>query len=154
MNTSDRPATEMSPGRALTRPGHSDICMSMIPSVAEVDVRPLSRLYRALADDTRVRLVALLAGGELCVCHLEHALGLPQPTVSRHLQILKAAGVVDSRRDGTWVHYRLVPQDAPERQAALDAITRAFGAPRVLRADLARLKRARGPGACDQEKTP
>jgi ArsR family transcriptional regulator len=119
----------------------------VIPSVADFDVRPFSRLFRALSDETRVRIVALLSHGELCVCHLEHA--LPQPLVSRHLGILKSAGVVDSRRDGSWVYYRLVPQDVPELQVAIDGIANAFGSPRVLRADLVRLKKSCGPGACE-----
>ena len=123
--------------------------MSMIPSVADLDVRPLSRLFRALSDETRVRIVALLSHGELCVCHLEHALATAQPTVSRHLGILRSAGVVDSRRDGSWVYYRLVPQDAPELQGAIDAIAKAFGAQRLIRSDLVRLKKSCGPGACD-----
>lgn len=121
----------------------------MLPSVAGFDVRPFSRLYRALSDETRVRMVALLSHGELCVCHLETALALAQPLVSRHLGILKSAGVVDSRRDGSWVHYRLIPQDPPELQAALDGIAKAFGSPRVLRSDLVRLKKSCGPGACE-----
>ena len=81
----------------------------MLSPLAEVDVRPWSRLLRAVADETRLRIVALLAEGELCVCHVEAALALPQPTVSRHLGVLRAAGVVDARRDGTWVYYRLAP---------------------------------------------
>lgn len=120
----------------------------MLQSVADLDVRPLSRVFRALSDETRVRIVALLAHGELCVCHVETALAIGQSNVSRHLGILKAAGVVDSRRDGSWVYYRLLTQEAPELQAVVDAVTRAFGAQRVLRGDLVRLKRSCGPGAC------
>jgi ArsR family transcriptional regulator len=120
----------------------------VLPSVADVDVRPLSRLFRALADETRVRMVMLLSHGELCVCHIENALELPQPTVSRHLGILKAASVVDSRRDGTWVYYRLVAQEQPELQGVFEGIAQAFASKRVLRADLARLKKSCGPGAC------
>jgi DNA-binding transcriptional ArsR family regulator len=75
-----------------------------------LDVRSFSRLFKALGDETRLRIVALLAHGELCVCHLEDALRISQPKVSRHLAILRAAGVVDHRREGTWVYYRLAPQ--------------------------------------------
>ena len=120
----------------------------MLPSVADVDVRPLSRLFRALADETRVRMVMLLSHGELCVCHIENALQLPQPTVSRHLGILRAAAVVDSRRDGTWVYYRLIAQERPELAGVFAGIAQAFASQRVLRADLARLKKSCGPGAC------
>ena len=66
--------------------------------------------FRALGDDTRLRCVALLhAEGELCVCELTHALGLAQPKISRHLGQLRQAGVVESHRRGTWMHYRLHP---------------------------------------------
>ena len=56
-----------------------------------VEVRQLTRLLKALGDETRLRMVALLAHGELCVCHLESALELSQPTASRHLAVLRAA---------------------------------------------------------------
>jgi ArsR family transcriptional regulator len=121
----------------------------VLSSVAGLDVRSFSRIFRALSDETRIRIVALLSHGELCVCHIENALALGQSNVSRHLAVLKAAGVVDSRRDGTWVYYRLVTQDDPELQVILDGIKRAFGAQRVLRADLVRLKKSCGPGACE-----
>jgi ArsR family transcriptional regulator len=134
----------------LTISAHADIQTPdiVLPSIADFDVRPFSRVFRALSDETRVRIVALLGHGELCVCHLENALALGQPTVSRHLAVLKAAGVADSRRDGSWVYYRLVEQDAPAVQGILDALTAAFGAQRVLRSDLARLKKSCGPRAC------
>jgi ArsR family transcriptional regulator len=122
--------------------------MSMIPSVGDLDVRPFSRVFRAMADETRLRIVALLAHGELCVCHIENALALPQPTVSRCLGILKAAGVVDSRRDGSWVYYSLQDQQVPELQAVIQLVAKAFGSQRVVRADLVRLKKSCGPGAC------
>lgn len=111
-------------------------------------VRPLTRLFRALGDESRLRIVALLAHGELCVCHLETALELSQPNVSRHLGILRMAGVVDARRDGTWVYYRLVAQEHDVVQALLTALARAFGAERAIRADHVRLRRTCGPSAC------
>ncbi len=120
----------------------------MLSSAAELDVRSLSRLFRALGDETRLRIVALLAHGELCVCHIERALDLAQPNASRQLGVLRAGGVVDSRRDGSWVLYRLA---APEHGAALRVLavlTASFTTRRVLRGDLARLRRACGPGAC------
>lgn len=113
-----------------------------------LEVSPLTRLFKALSDETRLRIVALLAHGELCVCHVEGALDLPQPTVSRHLATLRAAGVVESRRDGSWVYYRLAPQpDAASRQQ-LDTLVAAFAARAVLRRDVERLLKTRGPGAC------
>lgn len=67
-------------------------------------------LFRALGDETRLRCLALLAThGELCVCELTHALGVSQPKISRHLATLREAGLVDDRRLGLWVYYRLQP---------------------------------------------
>lgn len=64
--------------------------------------------FQALADSTRLRCVVLIAAhDELCVCELVHALDLSQPKISRHLKLLRDAGVVDDRRERIWVHYRL-----------------------------------------------
>ena len=70
--------------------------------------------FTALADPTRRRILALLqAEGERCVCVLYETLDLPQPKVSRHLGVLRAAGIVATRREGLWIHYRLHP-DLPD----------------------------------------
>jgi ArsR family transcriptional regulator len=120
----------------------------MLSSTNALDVRPLTRLFRALGDETRLRIVALLSHGELCVCHIEAALDLNQSTASRHLGILRMAGVVDCRREGTWVYYRLTDQEHETVAGALEVLTRAFGAERALRADHARLRKSCGPNAC------
>lgn len=68
-------------------------------------------LFKCLADDTRARITLLLAGaGELCVCELTAALAQSQPKISRHLALLRGAGVLADRRQGQWVYYRLHPQ--------------------------------------------
>jgi ArsR family transcriptional regulator len=123
----------------------------MQPSITDTSqfgVRALTRLFRALGDETRLRIVALLSHGELCVCHIEKALELSQPNVSRQLSVLRAAGVVDSRRDGTWVYYSLAAQEHAAVEAMLGTLTRSFGAERALRADHAKLRRSCGPDAC------
>jgi ArsR family transcriptional regulator len=112
------------------------------------DVRPLTKVFRALGDETRVRIMALLVHGELCVCHVEQALGLSQPNCSRQLGILKSAGIVDSRRDGTWVYYRIADQEHDSVKNVLHVLAKTFGAERALRADHARLKKNCGPDAC------
>ena len=117
-------------------------------AAARLDVRPVSRLFRALGDETRLRIVALLAHGELCVCHLHAALGLSQPNVSRHLAVLRAAGIAGARRDGKWVYYRLLRQPDPGCERQLRALVGVFAKRALLRADVARLLRVRGPGAC------
>jgi ArsR family transcriptional regulator len=105
-------------------------------------------MFRALGDETRLRIVALLVHGELCVCHLEKALGLSQPNASRQLGILKNADIVDSRREGTWVYYGLTTQSHRLVESQLGALAKAFGAERSLHADHARLKKSCGPTAC------
>ena len=120
----------------------------MLSSTNALDVRPLTRLFRALGDETRLRIVALLSHGELCVCHIEAALDLNQSTASRHLGILRTAGVVDCRREGTWVYYRLTDQEHETVARALEVLTTAFGAERALRADHGRLRKSCGPNAC------
>ena len=95
-----------------------------------------------------MRIVALLSHGELCVCHLESALDLNQSTASRQLGILKSVGIVDSRRDGTWVYYRLVDQEDETVARTLGVLTTAFGAERTLKADHAKLRRSCGPNQC------
>ncbi|MCI0569925.1 MAG: metalloregulator ArsR/SmtB family transcription factor [Myxococcaceae bacterium] len=117
-------------------------------AIASLDVRPLSRLMKALGDETRLRMVALLSHGELCVCHLEKALGLTQSNTSRQLTVLKAAGVVEPRREGSWVFYRLAPQLDELTKSQLRALVNAFGKREVLRRDVERLLRAKGPASC------
>jgi ArsR family transcriptional regulator len=67
----------------------------------------LEALFKALADRTRLRILGLLASGEICVCEIHETLRIPQPKASRHLAYLRAAGLVDARRKGLWVYYRL-----------------------------------------------
>ncbi|HLM43787.1 MAG TPA: metalloregulator ArsR/SmtB family transcription factor, partial [Myxococcaceae bacterium] len=76
----------------------------MSAAVSTLDVRQASRFFKALGDETRLRIVALLSHGELCVCHFASALGLNQSTTSRQLSVLRAAGVVEARREGSWVY--------------------------------------------------
>lgn len=91
------------------------------------DLEALTAVYAALADPTRLRILALLGDGEICVCHIHASLDVPQPTASRHLAYLRKAGLVEARRDGIWMHYRLAPIDNPVvaevAKAALHALT-------------------------------
>jgi len=84
--------------------------------------------FAALADPTRRRILALLLeGGERCVCVLYESLGLPQPKVSRHLGVLRAAGIVATRREGLWIHYRIHPELPDWALAVLRAVREATG---------------------------
>ena len=74
---------------------------------------PIDLLFRALADRTRLRLLNLIADKEICVCYFVEILGMSQPKISRHLAYLRRAGIVATRRQGRWMHYRLLaPRDA------------------------------------------
>ena len=70
-------------------------------------------LFKTLSDPTRLRLLNLLAGGEVCVCDLHDTLGLDQPKVSRHLALMRRAGLVEARRNGKWMHYQLAKHGDP-----------------------------------------
>ena len=114
----------------------------------KLDVRRVSHLFRALGDETRLRIIALLAHGELCVCHLQAALELPQPNVSRQLAILRAAGLVEDRREGTWVYYRLIRQEDPGCERQLRGLVASYAKDGALRREVEKLVKACGPGAC------
>ncbi|ATB38729.1 transcriptional regulator [Cystobacter fuscus] len=117
-------------------------------AAASLDVQQPSRLFKALGDETRLRIVALLAHGELCVCHLESALELTQSNTSRQLSVLRAAGVVEPRRNGSWVYYRLAPQLDEVCKQQLKALVSSFGKQETLRKDVEQLLKSRGPNSC------
>ena len=74
-------------------------------------MKGLLSVFKALSDETRLRIVKLLENGELCVCHIVAAIDMSQPKISFHLKILKEAGLVKDRREGKWMHYRLNESD-------------------------------------------
>ena len=72
----------------------------------------MDKVLRALADKTRLRLLNLIGNDEVCVCFFVEILGESQPKISRHLAYLRRAGIVAARREGKWIHYRIVdPQN-------------------------------------------
>ncbi len=83
----------------------------------------LEDAFKAFADPTRLRILGLLAAGEICVCNIHECLGLPQPTVSRHLAYLRRKHLVVTRKDGLWVHYKLAPLDEPIMRVLMSAVT-------------------------------
>jgi ArsR family transcriptional regulator len=95
-----------------------------------------------------VRVLLALRRGELCVCHLETALNLTQPTASRHLGVLRNAGIVETRRHGSWIYYRLAAQQDPDCKQQLRGLISSFAKREVLRYDVERLLKAKGPGMC------
>ena len=91
----------------------------------------MERFFQALGDNTRLRLLNLMGDQEICVCYFVEILAQGQPKISRHLAYLRRAGIVEARRDGKWMHYRIV---MPPN----------IGAAQVLRQTLAWLKEDRG----------
>ena len=81
-------------------------------------------LFRALADRTRLRLLNLMQSEEVCVCFFVEVLKTNQPKISRHLAYLRRAGIVDARREGQWIHYRIVqPDDAGAASVLKDVMS-------------------------------
>jgi DNA-binding transcriptional ArsR family regulator len=77
------------------------------------DVRQLLAITKALSDETRVRALLALRDGELCLCHIVALLQLAPSTVSKHLDVLCQAGLIERRKDGRWAHFRLADRDSP-----------------------------------------
>ena len=86
----------------------------------------LENLFNALADKTRLRILALVGNNEVCVCHIHESLGIPQPTVSRHLAYLRRSGLVTARRDGVWMHYRVSSALSPVVHGLITAVVDAL----------------------------
>jgi ArsR family transcriptional regulator len=113
----------------------------------------LTSLFAALADTTRLRLLNLMAGHEVCVCHFVEILGQSQPKISRHLAYLRQAGMVEARREGKWMHYSIcTPADAAAA-AILAAAQAAMGNDKQMRADRAKLGCACQPASL-KKKSP
>ena len=108
----------------------------------------LQELMLALADSTRLRLLSMMRAQEVCVCYFTAVLDAPQPTVSRHLAYLRSKGLVEARRDGKWMHYRMVrPRDKAVAEA-LDQVLDAAAGDAQIKVDAKRLKAA----CCDPER--
>jgi ArsR family transcriptional regulator, arsenate/arsenite/antimonite-responsive transcriptional repressor len=99
----------------------------------------LATIFKALSDETRLRIIKLLEQGELCVCDIVAALDLIQPKVSFHLNVLKDAGLLKSRKEGKWMLYRFDDSDAFRRFLILAVLERLPGS--NVAEDTARLKK-------------
>lgn len=109
----------------------------------------LARLFSALADPTRLRLLNLMVGREVCVCYFVAILRQGQPKISRHLAYLRNARIVSARRDGKWMHYRIEWPEDREAASILKAVLQALKADREMQADVVRLKGA----CCEPQKS-
>lgn len=102
-----------------------------------------ARSFKALADETRLRILMLLLSGELCVCEILAVLDLPQSTVSRHLAYLRNADWVLDRRQGTWMYYRLNDDGHPLRRELRRVIENCLASAPEAQESLARLAEVR-----------
>ena len=105
-------------------------------------------LFASLADPTRLRLLNLMSGREVCVCYFVEILRQGQPKISRHLAYLRRAGIVEARREGKWMHYRIERPRDTGAALILDATLKSFEANREMQADLARL----GQACCEPQR--
>ena len=112
--------------------------------MGEGSIDELEGVFKALADKTRLRILALLGNNEVCVCHIHDSLGLPQPAVSRHLAYLRRAGLVSVRRDGVWMHYQVAQSLPPAVQAVLNAAVNALAHVATTTKDRKQFQRAFG----------
>jgi ArsR family transcriptional regulator len=108
----------------------------------------LVRLFAALADPTRLRLLNLMRGREVCVCYFVEILQQSQPKISRHLAYLRNAGIVSARRDGKWMHYSIQHPEDAAASSILDAAITSLDDDKMMQSDLMRLDRA----CCTPEK--
>src|SRR6185369_12216784 len=101
-------------------------------------LQQMETLFKALADETRLRILGLLLTGEVCVCDIHESLKIPQPKASRHLAYLRRSGLVETRRSGLWIHYRLGQLPDPVLSAIVDAVRHALTHVDVVRKDAGR----------------
>ena len=104
---------------------------------------PVDLMFRAFSDRTRLRILHLLSGGELCVCDLTAVIAAPQPKISRHLAYLRKAQLVTVRKDGLWSHYRLAPARPGFHAQLLECLENCFADVPELARDLETLAQVR-----------
>src|SRR4029077_15265111 len=101
----------------------------------------MEALFKALADATRLRILGLLLTGEVCVCDIHESLKIAQPKASRHLAYLRRSGLVETRRDGLWIHYRLGAFADPVLAAIENAVRHALTHVETVHRDAERLQK-------------
>jgi ArsR family transcriptional regulator, arsenate/arsenite/antimonite-responsive transcriptional repressor len=101
----------------------------------------LERLFQALGDRTRLRLLSLMSRGEICVCYFVEILDEPQPKISRHLAYLRRAGLVEARRTGKWMQYRLARPNDEIAARMLDSLLQSLHRDREMQRDAEALRK-------------
>jgi ArsR family transcriptional regulator len=104
----------------------------------------MESLFKALADETRLRILGLLLRGEVCVCNIHESLKIPQSKASRHLAYLRRTGLVETRRSGLWIHYRLGDVPDPVLRGILNGVRHGLAHLDTVRKDAERLQKRTG----------
>jgi len=121
--------TDAGAGTTDTGAGPAACCPPLATrALGAADAEAIAPLFKALGDPIRLRLMSMIASTtEVCVCDLTDAFDVSGPTISHHLRVLREAGLVDSQRRGTWVHYRARPDALRQLAALLQIATPAPG---------------------------
>ena len=99
-------------------------------------MKRISKVFKALSDDTRIRILKMLENRPLCVCEIQHVLKGSQPNVSHHLKTLYEAGLVESKKDGLWISYRIAEKpESPLHAAVLSLVRKSLPPDEVFRKD-------------------
>jgi ArsR family transcriptional regulator len=100
-----------------------------------------TKVFKALSDETRLRILKMLQARPLCVCEIQHVLKGSQPNVSHHLKTLSEAGLVESKKDGLWIDYRLPDKPpSPLHAAALSFVRKSLDGEPVVKKDRTMVK--------------
>ena len=116
-------------------------CVAISPLYSRAVKTTLVTLFQALSDPTRLRLLNVMAAGEVCVCYFVAIFDEPQPKISRHLAYLRRAGLVVARRDGKWMHYSLTIPADPAVAEVLRKVLEVASKERVMQRDRLALER-------------
>ncbi len=113
-----------------------------------MNVSETNQIFKAFADETRMRILHILTAGELCVCDIMSILNLPQSKVSRHLAYLRKCGLVKARKNGLWVYYLLKKPRNKIQESIWSCVKTCLNAVPILKRDLNKAKEAVKRQAC------
>ena len=106
-------------------------------------MKTTTKLFKALSDETRLRILKMLEARPLCVCEIQHVIKGSQPNVSHHLKTLSEAGLVESKKDGLWIDYRIPDKPAtPLHAAMLSLVKKSLDGEQVIKKDRTLVKSA------------
>lgn len=123
---------------------------------ADKHLLELEKLFLGLGDKTRLRILNLIRGDEICVSYFTEVLGESQPKISRHLAYLRKAGIVSARREGTWMHYSIEWPEDPQAADVLEKLIRGLAEKPEMQREHDKLRKALNPSGLptQKEKTP